>query len=90
MSWKQYSEGCPGCRPVAAPIDFSGRVGSPLPPAHPLARAIERAWAETDLRTRRAFHDFTCNNSRRKRDLELVADFRRRIHDHLELGGALQ
>lgn len=71
MSWREYEEGCPGCRPALLDL----KTGHPLPDETPLLRAVLALWAAQSHEVRRAFHDVMCNNSRRPADLAAICPF---------------
>lgn len=72
MSKTKYEDGCTGCEPAG--IDT--RTGEKLPPEHPASVGMMVAWAQTNRRTRKAWHAVTCLNSRRPGDLRIMAAFR--------------
>lgn len=79
MAWKTYQEDCPGCRP--AMIDL--KTGQPLPDDNPMMKIVLGLFSEASYGERQAFHNVTCNNSRRTKDLQccrgLVARFQKAI-----------
>jgi hypothetical protein len=71
MSIKVYQEDCPGCKPAAMDM----KTGQVLPDDHPLAQQILRAWGQTTLAQRKAWHKVTCLNSTDPLDLLLAQQF---------------
>lgn len=82
MSRQAYDDDCPGCRPVL--ID-PGTMEK-LPVNHPAMRAINTVWAGLTLDERRAWHRFTCQNSRAPEDLRVVAIMQERFAGETDRG----
>jgi hypothetical protein len=76
MSWEEFDDNCPGCRPAILDLE----TGKALPEEHPLMVKMAGVWATTSLAERRAWHRVTCLNSRDNLDLllaeNLVARFK--------------
>lgn len=64
MSRLEYDDNCAGCRPVILSLD-----GKEIREPYVLA-AIDLVWSLTTLAERRAWHRFTCLNSRAAGDVE--------------------
>lgn len=81
MSMKQFDDNCPGCRPVLV----NAKTGKALPEDSPTMRVVlEFVWAKTTPEERRAFHRFTCLNSRDGHDVAIAASIARRIEAALK------
>ena len=82
MSKKEYQEDCPGCRPVI--VDFSDN-NRRLPDDHPKMVILLKIWREASHAEKVAFHNVTCNSSRRDLDVrlarELMKKFQRRMNE---------
>ena len=70
MSWTYFEDDCPGCRPVLLDLK-SGRA---LSEDSPQMQVVLGVWAETTIEERKAFHRFTCQNSRTPEDLKVISD----------------
>lgn len=77
MSWAHFEDDCPGCRP--AMIDI--KTGKRLPEDSPEMQAVMGVWAKTTIEERRAFHRFTCQNSRAPEDMAVISEFSQRINE---------
>lgn len=75
MSRKEFSDDCQGCRPCL--IDF--KTMKPLPLDHPVMLAVYRVWNNASLEEKRAFHDFTCNNSREPDVVKAISHLQSRM-----------
>jgi hypothetical protein len=69
MSREKFDENCEGCRPV-----LIGENG-PLPVDSPEVQAIRAVFEQQPLEVKKAWHAFTCLNSRQPHDLDQVALF---------------
>jgi hypothetical protein len=72
MSRQKYQENCRGCRP--AMLDLS--TGRPLASSAPEMQLIKRIYAALTLDEKKAWHRFTCLNSREAGDLTVAAKFK--------------
>jgi hypothetical protein len=70
MSWAYFEDDCPGCRPALIDMKTRERV----PEDSPEMQAVLGVWAKTTAEERRAFHRFTCQNSRTPEDLKVMRD----------------
>ena len=68
MSWKEFSDDCPGCQPVV--LDVS--TGQRMPDDHPIMQSVMAAWKATTLEQRQAYHAVMCNNSRLSHHMQIV------------------
>ena len=68
MSFQEYDDSCPGCRPAILDVK-TGRV---LPDDDPMMAKMLAIWANTSIGGRRAYHRVMCLNSRDPIDLFLV------------------
>ena len=68
MSFQQFDDNCPGCRPAILDV----KTGKVLPDDDPIMAKILAIWANTTLGEREAFHRVMCLNSREPLDLFLV------------------
>ena len=76
MSQKLYNDDCPGCRPALVDL----QTGTVLADDHPAMVKAREAWKTTSLACRIAFHNVTCNNSRRALDLRLAQQYIYKLH----------
>jgi len=79
MSLKEYQEDCPGCRPVI--IDF--KTGQRLPDDDPKMVVLLKIWREASHREKVAFHNVTCNSSRRDLDVRLARELMHKFQHHV-------
>lgn len=77
MSWAYFEDDCPGCRP--AMIDIKTRKR--MPEDSPEMQAVLGVWAKTTTEERRAFHRFTCQNSRTPKDLAVISALSARMNE---------
>ena len=75
MSRKHFDDECPGCRP--AMVDAA--TGQPIADDSVEMTTVNRLWSETTFGERRAWHRFTCQNSRRPEDVQFAKTFAERI-----------
>jgi hypothetical protein len=75
MAWQTYDDDCPGCRPVV----IDPETLQPLPIDHPAMQAMLRVWDGLTLPERRAFHRFTCLNSRAPADVLVIQSIQRQL-----------
>lgn len=68
MSWKEYEEGCPGCRPLL----LDANTGKPMDPESDHMRTINSVFDSATIQEKQAFHNFMCNNSRKPMEVALV------------------
>jgi hypothetical protein len=68
MSFQEFDDNCPGCRPAILDI----KTKKVLPDDHPVMRAMLEVWAKTSVGERRAYHRVMCLNSRDAIDLYIV------------------
>lgn len=79
MSWKEFEENCAGCRPCV--IDL--KTGRPMDPDTEIMRAVNSVWEGATIQEKRAFHNVTCNNSKRDEDVEPALELTYRIQKEL-------
>lgn len=72
MSRQNYQDDCPGCRPVVLDV-IAKQVDEAM-----TAKVLE-FWKTTTLVQRKAFHRFTCLNSRETEDLRIIARLRKQM-----------
>ena len=77
MTTKNFDDKCAGCRPAMMEVK-DGRA-TLMPDDAPAMKIINKLWGETTLEERKAWHRFTCQNSRDPDVLELVQAFTGRI-----------
>ena len=75
MSHENYEEGCPGCKPAL----LDATTGRVLPEDHPIMKCVLRFWETTTTEERTAFHDVTCQNSRKESDMLTVQSLMKRM-----------
>lgn len=80
MSKWKFDDNCKGCRPAMLDVQ-THRV---LPDDSPQMKCVLAVWAETTLDERKAFHRFTCLNSRKNRDVRIVQELQLRMQKALE------
>jgi hypothetical protein len=68
MSFEQFDDNCPGCKPAILDL----QTGRPLPADHPSMIKITAIWETTSRVQRQAFHRVMCLNSRDPVDLLIV------------------
>ena len=69
MSRGKYEDNCPGCRPAL--LDTT--TGKPIPEDTPLMQAILKWWETVDRKSKEAFHNCTCLNSKDPEDLKAMS-----------------
>lgn len=77
MSWTEFSDTCPGCRPAMLDMQTRRR----LPDSDPLMRIVNDLWSKTTLEERQAWHRVCCQNSRAPRDMLFASGFAQKIQD---------
>jgi len=75
MSRDKFDDNCAGCKPMM--MDPVTRMV--YPDDHPMMVVVLRLWSETTIEERRAWHRFTCQNSRAVEDLKFAQTFSERI-----------
>lgn len=75
MSITRFDDECSGCRPAL----LDARTGHPLPDDSVEMTVILQLWREASLEERRAWHRFSCQNSREPRDLQFAKVFSDRV-----------
>lgn len=75
MSWTEFGDDCPGCKPAAINVE----TGAVEPDDSPIMVIINRVWAETTFEERQAFHRVTCLNSRVPWDVQTMGNIAKRI-----------
>lgn len=80
MSRGEYQDDCVGCQPAMLDLE----TGQPLPLESPVMQAVLTVYGQAKRAEKVAFHNFTCNNSRRVADLVLVQGLMRRIQFALD------
>lgn len=68
MSWKEFEEDCPGCRPCI----IDAKTGEKLPQDSDIMKAVNKIWETATQQEKQAFHNVTCNNSREAMDMALM------------------
>lgn len=79
----EFTEGCPGCRPVI--LDPS--TLKPLPEDHPAARHVFLVWKHSSLKTKQALHRVWNFNSRDPEDLREMVFFKLAVEREEVFGG---
>lgn len=75
----EFCDSCPGCRPALAEVADDGSL-VPFHWSDPAAVETDRYWKrETTYAQRRAYINFTVNNSRDPRDMKLASQVAQRI-----------
>jgi hypothetical protein len=77
MSRKQFDDDCPGCRPVVIDV----KTGKPDDRA---MAAINQVWEHTTVAERKAFHEFTCLNSRDPEVMAVISRLSERFTQAME------
>ncbi len=80
MSKEQFNDNCPGCRPIIIDPDTM----KVLPEDSWQMQAVARVWAATNYAERKAFHEFTCLNSREPMVMAIVNTLRHRMNNALK------
>lgn len=80
VSWQEYQDNCPGCQP--AMIDC--QTGQRLSRRHPAMRAIRIWWKTVPLSDKRAWHEFTCQNSREPQIMAVMERLREKIQQLMD------
>ena len=75
MSLERFDDECPGCRPTMMDV----KTGRLFADDSAEMVAVSRLWGETTPDERRAWHRFTCQNSRAPADMILVKAFSDRV-----------
>jgi hypothetical protein len=75
MSMEHFELECTGCKPAMMDV----KTGKVLPDDSPEMQVVLRVWNDTPIEDRRAWHRFTCLNSRAAADLQFAASFTERI-----------
>lgn len=79
--WKQpHDPNCPGCRPVMVDPE----TGKCLPQDDPVMVAVNKVYDDTTDEERRAWHAFTCQNSRDTKVMELVGNMQFRFQQAIK------
>ncbi len=73
----RFDDECPGCRPAMVDV----KTGLPLADDSIEMTTVNRLWRETTLEERRAWHRFTCQNSRSPADMKFAVTFADRVGD---------
>jgi len=79
MSIERFDDECPGCRPAMMDV----RTGKLFPADSAEMKIVDRLWRETTPEERRAWHRFTCQNSRALVDVQLAEAFGKRLEHAL-------
>lgn len=85
MSKEQFNDDCPGCKPVIGSI-VDGKMKT-LPADSPIQAAVDRMWAKTSFEERKAFHNFTCLNSRDPAVMAVMERLNAQIQKELDDAG---
>lgn len=75
MSREHFDSECPGCRPAMMDV----KTGRQFADDSPEMTIVNRLWGETTAEERRAWHRFTCQNSRALGDVLLAKTFSDRV-----------
>lgn len=75
MSWQEFDENCPGCRPCL----INAETGEKLAQDSDIMRAVNKVWETATLQEKQAFHNVCCNNSREPMDMALMQGLADRI-----------
>lgn len=68
MSWKEFDDNCPGCRPCL----IDPKTGKALAQDTDIMRQVNKVWETATLQEKQAFHNVMCNNSREELDMALA------------------
>jgi len=77
MSLEHYDENCKGCRPALLDI----QTGKPLPEDSPIMKIVLGLWEQATPQEKRAWHDFTCLNSREPQVVSLAMGVAQKIRN---------
>lgn len=80
MSRERFDDQCPGCRPIMLDV----KTKKPLAADSVEMTIVNRVWSETSIEERRAWHRFTCQNSRAVEDLLHCKAFSDRLQAALD------
>lgn len=80
MSWEEFSDECPGCRPALIDVE----TGKVLPEDSPTMQIIFTVWRRTTRKERQVFHRVTCLNSRVPSDLRIFHAVTMRLQSALQ------
>jgi len=75
MSRDRFDDECPGCRPAMMDV----KTGRLFADDSAEMSAVNRLWGATTPEERRAWHRFTCQDSRAPEDMILVRAFSDRV-----------
>ena len=79
MSYDEFDDNCPGCRPAILDV----KTGKVLPDDAPMMQAALGVWRTATTEEKRAFHRFCCFNSRDPEDVRLASGIAQRIEKAL-------
>jgi hypothetical protein len=79
----RFDDECPDCRPIMV----DPKTMQPYAADSVEMMAVNQIWSETTLEDRRAFHRFTCQNSRATGDMLRVKGFSDRLEEALAAAG---
>jgi hypothetical protein len=79
MSFQEFNDKCPGCRPAILDV----KTGQVLPDDDPIMVKMLSVWKATTLGERQIYHRVTCLNSRDPLDLFIVQSIIERFQSSL-------
>jgi hypothetical protein len=84
MSTKEFDDECSGCRPAMMDV----KTKTMMPDDSPTMRTVLRIWNRLTLADKRAWHRFTCLQSRAIGDLAVAKRFSEAVEKALTQQGA--